>query len=109
MSQQFSFDDVRIAQAPPTQIAILQHRGDPAQIGETIQRFVAWRKSMGLGKQAATFNIFRCDPHATPPDEFRLDMCVSVSRDRLFPMSRVRRAVDGDSWGTVCCSFALWA
>ena len=41
-------DDVTIRDVPPTPVAIMEHRGDPATLGATIQRFIAWRKAAGL-------------------------------------------------------------
>jgi len=29
-------------------VAIMEHRGDPATLGATIQWFIAWRKAAGL-------------------------------------------------------------
>jgi len=59
----------------------MEHRGDPATIGSTIQRFVAWRRAAGLPpKTSPTFNVFHSDPHTTPPAEYRMDPCVGADR-----------------------------
>jgi AraC family transcriptional regulator len=59
----------------------MTHRGDPRQVYETIRRFVAWRRAVGLGRDAAaTYTIFPCDPRSTPPDDFRLDLCAAADR-----------------------------
>ena len=59
----------------------MAHRGDPALIGETIRRFIAWRKAAGLSpRTSATFNIFYCDPHTTAPADFHLDLCAATDR-----------------------------
>jgi AraC family transcriptional regulator len=82
VTQQFSDTDVRIVDFPATPVAIMEHRGDPQKVGETIRRFIAWRKGAGLQpKGSATFNIFHCDPDDTPPDEFRMDICVATNDD----------------------------
>src|ERR1700691_1602033 len=39
----FEYDDVTIRDVPPTSVAIMEHRGDRATLGNTIQRFRAWR------------------------------------------------------------------
>jgi AraC family transcriptional regulator len=75
----FSDDQVRIVDFPATPVAILEHRGDPALIGDTIRRFIAWRKQAGLPpKVSATFNILHCDPETTPPEEYRLSLCAAL-------------------------------
>lgn len=77
----FSADDVTIRGASATPVAVMEHRGDPARIGETIQRFIAWRKATGLSpKVSATFTVFHCDPRTTPAADFRLDLCAATDR-----------------------------
>ncbi len=74
-------DHVTIRDVAPTPVAIMEHRGDPATIGATIQRFIAWRKATGLSpKVSPTFNVFHSDPRTTPPAEYRMDLCVGTDR-----------------------------
>lgn len=81
MQSNYSFDDVLIRDEAPTPVAIMKHRGDPATIGASIQRFIAWRKATGLSpKVSPTFNIFHSDPRTTPPAEYRMDLCVGTDR-----------------------------
>ncbi len=79
MQKTFTSNDVTVRDVSPTPVAIMEHRGDPATIGATIQRFIAWRKATGLTpKVSSTFNIFHSDPRTTPPADFRLDLCVGT-------------------------------
>lgn len=79
MKPAFNDDQVKIIDFPATQIAILEHRGDPALIGDSIRRFIGWRKRSGLPpKISATFNILYGDPETTPPEDFRLDLCAAT-------------------------------
>ncbi len=48
MQTPYTLDDVTIRDMAPTLVAIMEHRGDPATIGGTLQRFIAWRKTTGL-------------------------------------------------------------
>ncbi len=81
MQTTFTPDDVTLRDVPPTPVAIMEHRGDPATIGTTIQRFIAWRKAMGLSpKTSPTFNVFHSDPRTTPLAEYRMDLCVGTNR-----------------------------
>ncbi len=74
-------DDVTIRDVAPTPVAIMEHRGDPATVGATIQRFIAWRKATGLSpKTSPTFNVFHSDPRTTPPAEYRMDLCAGTDR-----------------------------
>ncbi|WP_294236114.1 GyrI-like domain-containing protein [uncultured Sphingomonas sp.] len=81
MQTTYTPDDVTIRDVSPTPVAIMEHRGDPATIGATIQRFIAWRKATGLSpKTNPTFNVFHADPRTTPPAEYRMDLCVGTDR-----------------------------
>jgi AraC family transcriptional regulator len=81
MQKTYTADGVTIRDVAPTPVAIMEHRGDPATIGATIQRFIAWRKATGLNpKVSATFNVFHSDPRTTPPAEYRMDLCAGTDR-----------------------------
>jgi AraC family transcriptional regulator len=81
MQKTYAAEDVTIRDVAPTSVAVMEHRGDPATIGATIQRFIAWRKAAGLTpKVSATFNVFHSDPHTTPPADYRLDLCAATDR-----------------------------
>lgn len=81
MQTTFTHDQVTIRDLPPTPVAIMEHRGDPATLGATIRRFIAWRKATGLTPNvSATFNVFHCDPRSTPPAAYRLDLCAASNR-----------------------------
>ena len=81
MHRAFTRDDVTIRDLSPTPVAIMEHRGDPATIGATLRRFIAWRKAAGLSPAtSATFNVFHSDPRTTPPEEYRMDLCAATDR-----------------------------
>lgn len=81
MQTTYTTNDVTIRDEAPTSVAIMEHRGDPATIGATIQRFIAWRKANGLSPRVSpTFNVFHSDPRTTPPAEYRMDLCVGTDR-----------------------------
>jgi AraC family transcriptional regulator len=74
-------EPVRIVQFPTTRVARLQHRGNPLALGDSIRRFVEWRKAHRLPpKLSATFNLVYDDPDAVPPEEFRLDLCAATTQ-----------------------------
>ena len=73
--------DVRIVDFPQTAIALLAHRGDPAQIGEAVRRFITWRKATGLTpKVSATFNIFHPNPHDPLAELDQIDLCAATDQ-----------------------------
>ena len=82
MGNTYRTDQVRVDTFPDTRVAVLEHRGDPRQLGESIRKFIAWRKQNRLPPRlSATFNIFYDDPANTEPDAFRLDLCAAIEHD----------------------------
>jgi len=80
LTERFSPEEVRIVDFPATGVAILQHQGDPRLVGDSIRKFIDWRRSSGHGAEVSrTFNIFHVDPDETPPEQFRMDLCASSS------------------------------
>jgi len=74
-------NDVTIRDEPPTPVAILEHRGDRATLGETIERFIAWRKAAGLSPETSpTFNIFRSERTPADPADYSMDLCVGTDQ-----------------------------
>lgn len=77
----YEYDDVVIRDEPATPVAILEHRGDRARIGETIEKFIAWRKAAGLSPQTnPTFNIFRSERTPENPADYSMDLCIGTDR-----------------------------
>jgi AraC family transcriptional regulator len=82
MSARYADEQVRLVEFKETRVAVLEHRGDPVAIGDSIRRFIAWRKDMGLPPRlSATFNILHDDPARASPEEFRLDLCAATERE----------------------------
>jgi len=74
---------VKVVDFPTTQVALLEHLGDPATVMETAAKFIAWRKETGLSPVATsqTFGIPHSDPNTTEPEKFRWDVCGSINED----------------------------
>lgn len=67
--------EVRIVDFAETPVAMLEHRGDPARIWESVRRFIAWRKRVGLPPgTSATFNIFHDEEGES------IDICAATER-----------------------------
>jgi len=73
--------DVRIVDLPDTRVALLDHVGPPERLGDSIRRFIAWRRAHRLPPaSSATYNILYDDPDDTPPDQFRFGLAVATDR-----------------------------
>ena len=81
MQKTFTPDDVAIRDVATTPVAILVHRGDPAALGATIQRFIAWRKAAGMPPRTnPTFNVWRSERRPASPADYGIDLCVGTDR-----------------------------
>jgi AraC family transcriptional regulator len=73
---------VKLITFKDTKIAVLEHHGDPNLIGQSVRKFIEWRKQNNLSpKVSATFNILYNNPSEVSPDDYRLDICVATERD----------------------------
>ncbi|HEV7716591.1 MAG TPA: AraC family transcriptional regulator [Steroidobacteraceae bacterium] len=73
---------VRVVNFRQTRVATLEHRGDPNLLGESIRKFIDWRKQNNLPPRiSATFNIVYDNPAETDPENFRFDLCASTERE----------------------------
>ena len=77
-----SAEQVTIVDFVETPVAVFEHRGDPRRIGESIRKFIAYRKANGLSPRVSeTYNVFHDDERQTDPEAFRMDLCASTSRE----------------------------
>jgi AraC family transcriptional regulator len=69
--------EVKIVDFDEREVALIEHRGNPRLIYDTIGKFISWRKSTGLSpiKTSETFGIPHSDPNDTPDEAFRFDIC----------------------------------
>ena len=73
---------VNIVTTSDTKVAALEHRGDPNTLGDSIRKFIEWRKQHRLPpSKHATFNIIYDDPETVQPDQYRFDLCVATDID----------------------------
>ena len=74
--------NVRIVTFPETRVAVLEHHGPPHLEYETARRFIEWRVANRLSPDRhRTYGIHYTDPHTTPPEDHRMDICVSVDHE----------------------------
>lgn len=79
MRSDLSPSAVEIVDFAGIDLAVLEHRGDPATLGDSIQRFIEWRRENGvLPDTSRTFNLVYDDPETTPPAEYRFDLGAEV-------------------------------
>jgi len=72
---------VKIVAFNETRIAVLEHRGAPELVNDSVRVFIDWRRQSGLSPvtSSQTYGIVYDNPHTTPAEEFRFDICGSVA------------------------------
>ena len=94
MDTRFEREQVGIVDFPETPVAVLEHRGDPGLLGDSIRRFIAWRRQAGLHPStSATFNILYSDPERAPPAAYRIGLCAATAGEVAPNADGVSRAI----------------
>jgi len=71
--------NVEIVDFPLINIAAYEHRNAPYLLGDSIQKFITWRKQHKLSpKVSRTFNMVYDDPIKTKPEDYRFDLCAQL-------------------------------
>lgn len=73
--------NVEINSEPEIRLAIIEHRGDPSKIAQSVDKLIQWAKSQNMNlkpKGGDSFAIAYDDPKTTPAEEFRLDLGIKI-------------------------------
>lgn len=75
--------EIKIINFKQTKVAVLEHRGPPALVNDSVKIFIDWRKGSGLSpvQTSQTFGIVYDNPETVEPNNFRFDICGSVTQD----------------------------
>ncbi len=80
--KEFNAMHVDIIDFPETLVAALEHHGPESQTYNTSMKFIEWRKENGVPPDKGnTYGIHYTDPKNTFPEDFRLDICVSIDNE----------------------------
>ena len=90
----FDQDDVTIRETPPTPVAMMEHRGDRATLGDTFQRFRAWGKAAGWSPGTSpSFMVFRSEREPAVAADYSMDLCVETDQPIAANDARVKAGV----------------
>lgn len=79
MKPEHHIEDVAIITFPETRVAALEHRGTAANIGESIRRFIDWRRRNRLPpKVSATYNLQHQSHPEVADGEYHVDLCAAT-------------------------------
>jgi len=70
---------VELVDFPDTLVAALEHHGPERLVLSSTQVFIEWRQANGVRPgMGQTYGVHWSDPVSTLPEDYRLDLCVSV-------------------------------
>ncbi|MBI2792201.1 MAG: AraC family transcriptional regulator [Gammaproteobacteria bacterium] len=72
---------VEIRQMNGRRLAVLEHRGDPRKVGDSVHKLINWAKAQTINvkpKAGDAFGFAYDDPKTTPTNEFRFDLGITV-------------------------------
>ena len=73
--------DVEIIEFEETLVAALEHKGPSHTLYNTVSQFIEWRQANGLSPDSGkTYGIHYSDERVCEPEDYRVDICVSVDQ-----------------------------
>lgn len=73
--------NVTIKNMSARRLAVLEHRGDPNRLGDSVNKLVNWAKAQSMNlkpKAGEAFGFAYDDPKSTPAAEFRFDLGITI-------------------------------
>jgi AraC family transcriptional regulator len=73
--------NVRIEEKAARRLAVLEHRGDPKKVGDSVRRLIDWAKAQPINlkpKAGEAFGYAYDDPKITAAEAFRFDLGITV-------------------------------
>lgn len=91
--------NVNIKKMSARRLAVLEHRGDPKLIGESVSKLIKWAKSQPVSvkpKAGEAFAFAYDDPSITPASEFRFDLGITVPEQLKLEGGIVEKRLPAD-------------
>ena len=75
--------NVEIVYFPETKVAVVEHKGPPGLEHQSIKRLIEWQVENKLPPSAKhrNYGLHYNDPHKVRPEEYRVDICISVDEE----------------------------
>jgi AraC family transcriptional regulator len=88
---------VHIVHFPETKVAAVEYQGPPGNERDAVRKLIEWRLVNGMTPdKSRTYGIHYNDPRTTPPEAYRVDICISVEHDIApNPQGLVNKTIPG--------------
>lgn len=79
--------NVTIKQMNARRLAVVEHRGSPNLVGESVNKLISWAKAQPINLKPTAGEAFGFgydDPKLTPANEFRFDLAITVPENLVL-------------------------
>ncbi|MGX9416245.1 AraC family transcriptional regulator [Vibrio sp. WJH972] len=79
--------NVEIKQIESRRLAVIEHRGDPEDLGISVNKLVSWAKSQPISIKPSAgdaFGLAYDDPATTDPEKFRFDLALTIPNNLVI-------------------------
>ena len=86
--------DVTIKNLPARRLAVIEHRGDPNTLEQSVNKLISWAASQSVNlkpKAGEAFGFAYDDPKSTPAAEFRFDLAMTIPENLLLAAEVVEK------------------
>ena len=75
--------NIQVVEFDETKVAVLEHRGAPELLNDSVSQFIEWRKESDLSpvSTSKSYGVAYDDPKTTEADKFRFDICGSIKTE----------------------------
>jgi AraC family transcriptional regulator len=78
---------VEIRELETRRLAVVEHRGDPKSLGNSVNKLVTWAKSQPININPSAGDAFGFaydDPDTTKPEDFRFDLALTIPKSLVI-------------------------
>lgn len=95
---------VEIKEKSEMRLAVIQHRGDPNLVGDTVNKLISWAKKQSVNlkpKAGEAFGYAYDDPKTTPPAKFRFDLAIKIPENLKLEGEVIERYLPAGRYAVV--------
>lgn len=88
--------NITIKELPARRLAVLEHRGDPQKVGESVNKLISWAKAQPVNlkpRPGEAFGFGYDDPKEVAPEDFRFDLALTVPADFKLDNTVIERTL----------------
>lgn len=96
--------NVTIKDINARRLAVIEHRGDPKNVGESVNKLMNWAKSQPMSlkpEPGEAFGFAYNDPKTTPKEDFRFDLAITIPKGLVLKGEVVEKQLPAGRYAVV--------